>query len=120
MWGVGMIINTAGIICTRPSLSHVQLALTFSKTSIYFYYPTTYFKVCIVLVLPAPSRFRHFKTLVQTVNYQPWEQVGYGTGSGSSYTAFSFIPPAVNLYVPATTTHQRQLWIKFSDRPHQM
>ena len=49
-------------------IANKDISIVIRKTPVYFYYPTTYLK---------------------TVNYQPWEQVAYGTISGSDFTPYN-------------------------------
>ena len=49
-------------------ISNKQISIVLRKTPVYFYYPTTYY---------------------ETYNYQPWEQLAYGSTSGSDFVPFN-------------------------------
>ena len=61
-------ILSAAVDGEDQQLANRQISVVLRKTPVYFYYPTTYF---------------------ETYNYQPWEQLAYGSLSGTDFTPFN-------------------------------
>lgn len=61
-------ILSATVDGVEQQLANTQISVVLRKTPVYFYYPTTYY---------------------ETFNYQPWEQLAYGSLSGTDFTPFN-------------------------------
>eukprot|EP00750_Incisomonas_marina_P003519 INCI13174.1.p1 GENE.INCI13174.1~~INCI13174.1.p1 ORF type:complete len:863 (-),score=128.39 INCI13174.1:47-2635(-) len=61
-------ILSATVDGAEQQLANKQISVVLRKTPVYFYYPTTYY---------------------ETFNYQPWEQLAYGSLSGTDFTPFN-------------------------------